>query len=460
MVSRVARVLIADDDRDVIEALRLLLRSEGYDVEAVTSPARVLAAVESGDHDLAVVDMNYTRDTTGGAEGLDLIAALQRLDATLPIVVMTAWGSIAGAVEAIRRGARDYVEKPFDNARMLNVVRAQIDLGRAVRRSQRLEGENLLLRRAGAPPLIAHAATMQPVLKLIDRVGPSDANVLITGEHGTGKEVVAHWLHAASPRAARAMITVNLGGVAEGVFESELFGHVKGAFTDASSDRIGRFELADGGTLFLDEIANLAPNQQAKLLRVLQSGEFERVGSSKTRRVNARIISATNADVRAEVAAGRFREDLLFRLNTVEITLPPLRDRRDDIPALAAHFLAQFARRYAKRAATFHPEAMRAMLAYAWPGNVRELQHAIERAVLLAESDVVLASDISLGGGGSAAQTLEEMSLEDVERVLIDKALAKHDGNVSRAAEALGLSRSALYRRLEKTGRREDEKTK
>jgi DNA-binding NtrC family response regulator len=355
-------------------------------------------------------------------------------------------------VEAIRRGARDYIEKPFDNTRLLHVVATQVELVRAIRRSERLESENRSLRPAGAPVLIAESAAMQPVLRLIERIGPSDANTLITGEHGTGKDVVARWLHAASPRAARPQITVNLGGLADGVFESELFGHVRGAFTDAKADRIGRFELADEGTLFLDEIGNLTPTQQAKLLRVLQSGELERVGSSRTRTVDVRVISATNADLRAEVAAGRFREDLLFRLNTVEIHLPPLRERRDDIPHLALHFLRTHAVRYGKTLSGIQPEAMRLLMGYAWPGNVRELGHAIERATLLAEGDVIRVVDLALGATASAPTKLEELSLEEVEKVLVTKALARFDGNVTLAAQALGLSRSAMYRRLQRHG--------
>src|ERR1035437_9815484 len=447
-----SRLLVADDDRDVLEALRLLLKSEGYDVEVVTSPSGVAAAVGARDFDALLMDMNYARDTTGGTEGLDLLTRLQQLDATLPVVVMTAWGSIEGAVEALHRGARDYIEKPFNNTRLLHVLRTQVELGRALRRSQRLESENLALRRDGAPQLIAESAVMQPILRLMERIGPSDANALITGEHGTGKEVVAAWLHAASPRAARAMVTVHLGGLSEGVFESELFGHTKGAFTDAKTDRVGRFELADGGTLFLDEIANLSLAQQAKLLRVLQEGEFERVGSSRSRRVDVRILAATNADVRAEVAAGRFREDLFFRLNTVEIHLPPLRERRDDIPLLAGHFLKQFAARYRRPVTGFSPDGMRALLEYSWPGNVRELAHAIERATLLAEGDAVTAADLNFRAATDAAPKLDEMSLEEVERALITKALARHEGNVSLAAQALGLSRSALYRRLQRHG--------
>jgi DNA-binding NtrC family response regulator len=294
---------------------------------------------------------------------------------------------------------------------------------------------------------------MQPVLELVARIGPSDANVLITGEHGTGKEVIAQTLHALSARSAKSMVTVNAGGLSEGVFESELFGHVKGAFTDARSDRVGRFELADGGTLFLDEIANVPLNLQAKLLRVLETGELERVGSSHTRRVNARVLAATNADVNAEAAAGRFRQDLLFRLNTIEIHLPPLRERKEDIDLLATHFLHSYAIRYRKKITGFEPAAIQSLREHSWPGNVRELDHAVERGVLLAPGAVVRTVDLGLkpAASGGAAR-LDEMSLDEVERHLIQRTLARNEGNVSRAAKALGLSRSAMYRRLQKHG--------
>src|SRR5437867_3458992 len=304
MLDRAPRLLVADDQPDILEALKLLLKGEGFDVETAASPRAVLAAVEARDFDALLVDMNYARDTTSGAEGLDLLSRVQALEGAPPVVVMTAWASIDGAVEAMRRGARDYVEKPWDNRRLLTTLRTQVELGRALRKSRRLEIENRTLRREGLPELIAESPAMQPVLRLMERVGPSDANVLVLGEHGTGKEVVARWLHASSARAERPMIAVNLGGIPDGLFESELFGHVKGAFTDAKADRVGRFELADGGTLFLDEIANLPHPQQAKLLRVLESGEFERVGASRSRRVDVRVISATNADVGAEAAEG------------------------------------------------------------------------------------------------------------------------------------------------------------
>src|SRR5438874_3948631 len=342
------RVLIADDQPDVLEALRLLLKGEGYRIESAGSPAAVLSAVDAREFDVVLMDLNYARDTTSGQEGLDLITQLLAHDATLPVVVMTAWGSVEVAVEAMRRGARDFVQKPWENARLLTIVRTQVELARALRRQQKLEAENRALKPDGRPMLIAEAPSMRPVMELISRVGPSEANILVTGENGTGKGTVAQAVHAVSGRAGRGLVTVNAGGLSEGVFESELFGHVKGAFTDAKTDRVGRFELADGGTLFLDEIANVPMNLQPKLLRVLETGDFERVGSSRTRHVDVRIISATNAALGEEVAGGRFRQDLLFRLNTIEIHLPPLRDRREDIPQLALHFLRQHAQRYRK----------------------------------------------------------------------------------------------------------------
>jgi DNA-binding NtrC family response regulator len=294
---------------------------------------------------------------------------------------------------------------------------------------------------------------MQPVLRLMERVAPSDANVLITGEHGTGKEVVARWLHAASKRATKPFVAVNAGGVSEGVFESELFGHVKGAFTDARADRAGCFELAEGGTLFLDEIANMPMGQQAKLLRVLQTGEYHPVGSSRVRRANVRLLAATNVDVGKEVSGGRFREDLLYRLNTVEIHLPPLRDRREDIAPLTSQFAAALAARYGHGPRVFSPEAVRAMAEHRWPGNVRELEHVVERALLLAGEAVVTPADLNLQAARGNGEThLEQMTLEEVERHLIQRALTRCGGQISGAAKALGLSRSALYRRLQHFG--------
>src|SRR5215510_9633423 len=319
-----SRILVADDQADVLAALRLLLKGEGFDIETASSPGGVLKTIDSQELDVVLIDLNYARDTTSGSEGLDLLNKISAMDPTLPVVVMTAWGSVDLAVEAMRRGARDFIQKPWDNARLLSVLRTQIELAQALRRGQRLEAENLALRDSVSestelPQIVAESPAMKNVLKLVERVGPADANVLITGENGTGKEVIARALHAISGRSARPLVSVNAGALAEGVFESELFGHVRGAFTDAKSDRAGRFELADGGTLFLDEIGNIPLSQQAKMLRTIETGDFERVGSSKTLHANVRIISATNANLENEIAAGRFRQDLLFRLNTIEI---------------------------------------------------------------------------------------------------------------------------------------------
>ena len=447
------RVLVADDQADVLTALRLLLEGEGFQVSVRRSPAEVLAAVQQEEWDVALIDLNYARDTTSGREGLKLLREIQALDAALPVVVMTAWGSVEIAVEAMRRGARDFIEKPWDNARVLSILRTQCELRQALRRTRRLESENAALRAKGAAAMIAESPSMRRVAELIERIGPSDANVLITGEHGSGKEVAAHALHAASERSRRPLTAVNVGGLAEGLFESEMFGHLKGAFTGAEEDRLGRFELADEGTLFLDEIANITPAQQARLLRVIETGVVERVGSSKGRPVDVRILSATNADLAAEAREGRFREDLLFRLNAVELRLPPLRDRREDIAPLADLFLSRYVGRYRRELGGFSASSLEALLAHPWPGNVRELDHAVQRAVLMAAGDRIEPADLGLGGPGpNAAPTLDELSLEEVERYLIRRTLERTDGNVTEAAGLLGLSRSAMYRRLQKHG--------
>jgi DNA-binding NtrC family response regulator len=454
------RILIADDQVDVLAALSLLLKGERFQIESASSPAGVLKAMDSQEFDVVLIDLNYARDTTSGSEGLDLLSKIRAVDPSLPVVVMTAWGSVDLAVEAMRRGARDFIQKPWDNARLLAILRTQVELAQALRRGSRLEAENIALRDSVSenandiPQIVAESPAMKSILKLVERIGPADANVLITGENGTGKEVITRVLHSISSRRAKPLISLNAGALAEGVFESELFGHVRGAFTDAKSDRVGRFELADGGTLFLDEIGNVPLNLQAKLLRVIETGEFERVGSSKTQKVNVRLLSATNADLHAEVGQGRFRQDLLFRLNTVEIRLPPLRDRVEDIPVLAEHFLKLHRERYRRPIVGFTPEALSALRHHLWPGNVRELDHVLERAVLMSAGNIVTAFDLALEATPDArlSARLEEMSLEDAERLLIKKALARFEGNANRAAEALGLSRSALYRRLQKYG--------
>jgi DNA-binding NtrC family response regulator len=450
------RVLVADDQPHILEAVELLLSPNGIDVDCVRSPQLLMESLSERDYDVLLIDLNYTRDTTSGQEGLDLLARIQEYDSRLPVIVMTAWGNIGLAVECIKRGARDFVQKPWENERLLSLVRVHAELHQALRRARQLELENRLLRAEGMPDFIASAPAMQPVLELIAQVGPSDANVLVTGEHGTGKEIVARLLHAASPRARMPLVAVNAGGMPEGTFESEFFGHVKGAFTDARSDRVGRFELANGGTLFLDEIANVPLRQQAKLLRVLETGELERVGSSQTRRVDVRLLCATNAALLEEAKAGNFREDLLFRINTVEIHLPALRDRREDIPLLAAHFLNRNRARYRKQVTGFSSAAMMQLMQYPWPGNVRELEHTMERAVLLCRGEEIEPSNLAIGSSRPAGASLENMSenmsIDEVESLLIKKVLRRCDGNISQAAEALGLSRAALYRRIEKYG--------
>src|ERR1051326_4554266 len=404
------RILIADDQADVLAALSLLLKGEGFRIGCASSPAGVLKTLDGQEFDVVLIDLNYARDTTSGAEGLDLLSKIHAIDPSLPVVVMTAWGSVNVAVEAMRRGARDFIQKPWDNARLLAILRTQVELAQALRRGTRLEAENTALRdsvsEAGSetPKIIAESPAMKSVLKVVERIGPADANVLIMGENGTGKEVITRVLHSISSRRAKPLISVNAGALAEGVFESELFGHVRGAFTDAKSDRVGRFELAAGGTLFLDEIGNV------------------------------RLLSATNADLHAEVAQGRFRQDLLFRLNTVEIRLPPLRDRLEDIPLLAEHFLKIHRERYRRAIVGFTPEALEALRHHLWPGNVRELDHVIERAVLMSTGSMVTAFDLALEATPDArlSARLEEMSLEDAERLLIKKALARFEGNANR----------------------------
>ncbi len=450
MPESLGRLLVADDQVNILDALKLRLGGEGYDVTSVTSPAELVAAIERSDFDVALVDLNYTRDTTSGQEGLALLDRIRAIDATLPVLVMTGWSSVAGAVEAMRHGARDYIEKPWDDDRLVAAVATQLELRRALRRSRRLQEENTRLQRRDRPEFIADAPAMRVVGETIDRVAASDASVLITGEHGTGKEVVASLLHRGSARAARPIVTMNAGGLSEGVAESELFGHVKGAFTDARADRIGCFELADEGTLFLDEIANMPVKLQPKLLRVLQTGEVQRVGSSRLTYVNVRVLSATNADLGGEIAAGRFREDLLYRLNTVVIHLPALRDRPEDIWPLARHYLARYAGQYRRSIDGFELAARQALESHRWPGNVRELGHAIERAVLMTTGAEITAASLGLAGPPAAAP--DDLTLEQAERIFIQKVLARHAGDVRKAAEQLGVSRSALYRRLQQFG--------
>ncbi|RXR07242.1 sigma-54-dependent transcriptional regulator [Pseudoxanthomonas composti] len=446
------RVLVVDDQDDVRQALRLLLKTAGYGMVGAAAPDEALALLRGDDFAAVLVDMNYSRDTTSGAEGLELIAQIATQWPGLPVVAMTAWASVELAVQAMRVGAVDFIEKPWNNARVLSVLESRIALDRSQRERQRLSAANALLASEGSEGFIAASPVMQRLMEDLLRVAHSDATVLLLGENGTGKSMIGQLIHQWSPRREQALVKVNLGGLAPTLFEAELFGNVKGAYTDARQERVGRFELADGGTLFLDEIGNLPLEQQPKLLRAIEDGEFERLGSSRTLRVDTRIVAATNADLAAEVAAGRFRQDLLYRINTFQVRVPPLRERREDIPPLARHYLAAACQRYGRAVPGLAPSAERALLGYAWPGNVRELSHAMERAALLSTGARLGAEDLRLQPAPSLEASLAGMTLEQAEAWLLRKALREHPGNLQRSADQLGITRQSLYRRMEKHG--------
>lgn len=448
------RILIADDNKDVLQAIRLALKSEGYQADCVTSPADALKRIEQNQYDTAIIDLNYHLDTTSGKEGIELLGRIREREPDLPVVVMTAWASIDIAVDCMRNGANDFLQKPWDDERLLAIVRSQLRLNQAQQQSHLLREENRALRGNKTSGFIAQSRAMKPVIDLIESVASSDASILITGENGTGKGVIANLIHQQSDRAEGPFISVNMGGIPDGVFESELFGHVKGAFTDAKENRIGRFELAAGGTLFLDEVANMPIAQQQKLLRALETREFERVGSSRTQTFDARLVVATNADLQAEVDEGRFRMDLLYRLNTITVHLPPLRERVEDIEPLAQSFLAKYARKYRKQDLNLAEPALAAMREYEWPGNIRELDHCLERAVLTCRADEIRVADLGLQSSAAApaSSNLDEMSLEEVEAYLIRRTLSRCQGKASEAAKELGLSRSAIYRRMQRYG--------
>lgn len=449
-------VLIADDDDKILLALKLLLKSEGMACITCRSPREALEALRRDGCQLALVDLNYVEDTTSGKEGLALISAMREVDEELPIVAMTGWGTIGIAVEAMQRGAADFIEKPWgDNNRLLNIIRTQMKLGAAERREKKLSAENALLRdRGDSKRIIGQSPAMMQVLSMARRVAASALPILITGENGTGKSLLADYIHRHSSCAQGPFISVSMGAISETTFESEMFGHTRGAFTDARTARIGRVELADQGTLFMDEIANLPLAQQAKILRLLEERQYEQLGSSHTKRANIRVISATNADLDSLIAERGFRQDLLYRLNGVTLKIPALRERQADIRPLAESFLGKARQHYSSPARGFSAKALAALENYPWPGNIRELQHVVERSVLLAEQEEILEGDLQLvrqtTPTGAAGDALAQMTLDQAEAWFIQQALSRHQGNAGDAAKALGISRSALYRRLGK----------
>ena len=447
------KVLLVDDDNDVLYALKILLVSENFEVSLCQTPESAIALLAKENFSLVLMDLNYSLDTTSGKEGLRLITAIRKLDEDLPIVVMTGWASIEVAVSTMQNGANDFIQKPWDIDRLIAIVNNQIKLANSVKNSNKLSQQNQLLQQQVnsqfSGELIAHSAAMKHTMAIISQVANSNASVLLTGENGTGKSMFARYIHQQSARNQATQISVNMGAVTEALFESEMFGHVKGAFTDAKNTRIGRFELADGGTLFLDEIANTPYSQQSKLLRVLEDSEFEKVGSNKTISVEIRLISATNANLDEAVARNEFRKDLLYRINTVTIEIPPLRNRKEDIIPLAESFLTP-----AKKH-VLTPAAQKALVDYDWPGNIRELSHVIERAQILCQNQHIKCEDLGLTTTTkiiiqNPSTPTELATLETIELDIIDQRLSFFDGNVLKAAKSLGLSRSAFYRRLEK----------
>lgn len=449
-------ILIADDDINIIASLKFVLAEEGIDIIAVTTPEAALENIKQHNIDLVLLDMNFHQDTTSGAEGLQLVNDVEDLALNLPIIVMTGWATIDIAVDAMQAGARDFIQKPWKNERIISAINTQLALADSNKTSRRLSQQNKLLTSQQHPQdrtgIIAKSAVMQSLLTTLEDLAQSEMSILLTGDNGTGKSMLASYVHAVSPRADKSFVAVNMGAIPENLFESELFGHTKGAFTDAKENRIGRFEMAEQGTLFLDELANIPMSQQGKLLRVLEEQKFEPVGSSKSMHANVRIISATNCDLAQAIVTNQFRQDLYYRLNTIELKVPSLIERTEDIPDLALHFLSQFSAKYNKACPTLSNSAIKTLTKHDWPGNIRELSHLMERVLFTCKSNTIDSADLMLGEREQPDSPLDDptLTMDEVEKNTLIKRLKFHQGNASMTAKSLGLSRSGYYRRLSK----------
>lgn len=459
---KTGRILIVDDNEDVLRAARMFLKRHFAQIDTETNPELIPTLLRNDPYDVILLDMNFTKDVSSGKEGFFWLDKILEIDPSATVILITAYGDVDTAVKAIKEGATDFVLKPWENEKLLATVLSGMRLRQSrnevsqLRSLQKTMSQDLESRHGD---IIGQSPAMIKVYHTISRVAKTDANILILGENGTGKEMIARAIHKGSNRAENPFVTVDLGAISETLFESELFGHTKGSFTDAKEDRAGRFEVAEGGTIFLDEIGNLSLPLQAKLLSVLQSRTLTRVGSNKVKAIDVRLICATNMPLYEMVKQGTFRQDLLYRINTIELTLPPLRDRNTDVELLATHFLAYYSKKYNKTVHSLSPGALKRMEKYSWPGNVRELQHAVERAVIMSDGSSLQQDDFFFNNTAhntpdkqedNLSLDLDQFHLEDVERILIRKVLKKHGGNISQAAGELGITRSSLYRRLEK----------
>lgn len=450
------KILIIDDDEDVLLAAKLLLKKHAQQVTIEKNPKKIPFLLNNDTYDVILLDMNFSKDTTSGKEGFYWLSEIIEKDPKAVVILITAFGDVEMAVKALKEGATDFVLKPWQNDKLIATLNTAVKLKRSYNEVDRLRKAKKQLEEDINQPfrdIIGSSPAMQNIYKLVDKVAGTDANVLILGENGTGKELIARAIHQKSLRGDSVYVGVDMGAITETLFESELFGHKKGAFTDAHADRTGRFEAANGGTLFLDEIGNLSLPLQSKLLAALQNREITRLGDNKSTPIDIRLVCATNMPLAEMVESNEFRQDLLYRINTVEINLPPLRERLEDIPQLANHFIEMYAKKYRKEVKGIQEGALEKLKKYHWPGNVRELQHAIERAIIMSEEDELTTMDFFfLSGSSSSSSSPDSFNLEEVERSVIEKALERHNGNISKAAKELGLTRASLYRRLEKYG--------